>query len=532
MKAATWRRVRQTVQAVALLLFLYLLLGTRQGGATFLPHDLFFRLDPLAGLTAMLAGRRWIASLALGGVTLLLTLVLGRVWCGWLCPLGTLLDWTWLRRPRADEPDLRVGWRGVKHFLLFTILFAALLGSLTLLVLDPITLLFRTVTAAALPPLNSLITAAETALYRFGPLQAPLEAFDRLVRGRLLVVEQPFFQQNLLLALVFAGVLALNAIRPRFWCRYLCPLGALLGLFSKAAWLRHVVDEAACTACARCVRACPTGTIEPGRNFAADPAECTLCLDCLESCPTNAISFRGQWGWAEWRRYDPSRRQVLASLGAAVAGVGLLRSAPAARREHPHLIRPPGARENDLLSKCIRCGECLKICPTAGLQPSLLTSGWEGLWTPVLVSRLGYCDYSCHSCGQVCPTGAIPMLTLEEKRETVIGVAYIDESRCIPWADGCDCIVCEEMCPVPEKAIRLEEQTVVNCRGETVTVWRPRVLRDLCIGCGICEYQCPLIGEAAIRVYVPNAFNAIAISRSLPLIHAERGTGIRFEANA
>jgi len=88
MKAATWRRVRQTVQAVALLLFLYLLLGTRQGGATFLPHDLFFRLDPLAGLTAMLAGRRWIASLALGGVTLLLTLLLGRVWCGWLCPAG------------------------------------------------------------------------------------------------------------------------------------------------------------------------------------------------------------------------------------------------------------------------------------------------------------------------------------------------------------------------------------------------------------------------------------------------------------
>ena len=502
----TWRRVRQGVQLLALLLFLYLLLGTRQGGATFLPHDLFFRLDPLAGLTAMLAGRRWMASLALGGVTLLLTLGLGRVWCGWLCPLGTLLDWTRLRRPRPDDSDWPAGWRQVKHFLLFAILFAALLGNLTLLVLDPLTLLFRTVTTAALPALNALVTAAETALYRLEPLQAPLEVFDRFVRGGLLPLEQSFFQQNLLLALVFVGVLALNAIRPRFWCRTLCPLGALLGLFCKVAWLRHRVDEAACTACQRCAGVCPTGTIDAKRNFAADPAECTVCLDCLASCPTKAVSFGGRWGLAPWRRYDPSRRQVLASLGAAVAGVGLLRAAPAAGREHPHLVRPPGARENDLLNKCIRCGQCLQVCPTAGLQPSLLASGLEGLWTPVLVSRLGYCDYSCHSCGQVCPTGAIPQLTLEEKREAVIGVAYIDENRCIPWADARPCIVCEEMCPVPEKAVRLQEEQVQNAQGEWVTVKRPRVVRELCIGCGICEYQCPLNGEAAIRVYVPNEF--------------------------
>jgi MauM/NapG family ferredoxin protein len=202
---------------------------------------------------------------------------------------------------------------------------------------------------------------------------------------------------------------------------------------------------------------------------------------------------------------------VLASAGAAVAAVGLLKAAPAARREHPHLIRPPGARDSELLSKCIRCGACLKVCPTSGLQPSLLTAGWAGLWTPVLVSRLGYCDYSCHSCGEVCPTGAIPKLTLEEKRAEIIGVAYIDENRCIPWADGRDCIVCEEMCPLPEKAIVLEDQVSVDWQGEAVTVRRPRVIRERCIGCGICEYQCPLNGEAAIRVYVPNEFEALPV---------------------
>jgi MauM/NapG family ferredoxin protein len=503
--------VRQLVQAAALLLFLYLLLAARQGFATFLPQDLFFRLDPLAGLTAMLAGRRWIGSLVLGGATLLLTVALGRVWCGWVCPLGTLLDWTQLPQVRASSGGMRAGWRRVKHFLLFAMLFSALLGSLTLLVLDPLTLLFRTVGASALPALNAIVTAAETTLYRFGPLQAPLEVFDGLVRGWLLAYEQPFFQQNLVLALVFAAVLGLNAVYPRFWCRALCPLGALLALVSKLSWLRHRLDNAACTSCERCVRVCPTGAIEANRGFAADTAECTVCLDCQVACPAEAISFGGSWALERWPAHDPSRRQLLTSAGVAVAGVGLLRAAPSARREGPHLVRPPGARENDLLSKCIRCGVCLKVCPTAGLQPSLLAAGWEGLWTPLLVSRLGYCDYSCHSCGEMCPTGAIPSLTLEEKRHTVIGQAYIDQNRCLPWADGLDCVVCEEMCPVPDKAIRLEEHTIVDGRGESIKVLRPQVMRELCIGCGICEYQCPLNGPAAIRVYVPSELSAPVI---------------------
>jgi ferredoxin len=96
-------------------------------------------------------------------------------------------------------------------------------------------------------------------------------------------------------------------------------------------------------------------------------------------------------------------------------------------------------------------------------------------------------------------------LTLEEKRQQVIGHAYIDENRCIPWADHQDCIVCEEMCPVPDKAIKLETVDVVTPDGELVTVQRPHVVRERCIGCGICEYKCPVNGEAAIRVYVPSA---------------------------
>ncbi len=149
---------------------------------------------------------------------------------------------------------------------------------------------------------------------------------------------------------------------------------------------------------------------------------------------------------------------------------------------------------------CMHCTDagCIKVCPTGVLQPSV--SNWEGLWTPRLHTRLGYCDYSCNACGQVCPTGAITLLTLQDKQQKVIGKAVIDEKLCIPFAEGRDCIVCEEMCPIPEKAIVLEDKTVVNSAGLLTSVRQPRVIRRLCTGCGICEYKCPLNGESAIQI--------------------------------
>jgi ferredoxin len=184
-----------------------------------------------------------------------------------------------------------------------------------------------------------------------------------------------------------------------------------------------------------------------------------------------------------------------------VAGISLFRSDVVARRGHPLLIRPPGAREDELLSRCIRCAECSRACPTSAIQPAITEAGLEGLWTPVLVPRIGYCDYSCNACGQVCPVQAIPRLSLQQKRQHVIGKACIDRNQCIPWADFRPCIVCEEMCPVPDKAIELEQLEVQNGEGQWVTLQRPHVIRDRCIGCGICEYKCPVNGEAAIRVY-------------------------------
>jgi ferredoxin len=185
-------------------------------------------------------------------------------------------------------------------------------------------------------------------------------------------------------------------------------------------------------------------------------------------------------------------------MGVALAGVE-----PITRRQPATLIRPPGATLTDFSALCIRCSACVRVCPTQGLQPSLFEGGLQDLMTPRLVPRLGYCSYSCSACGQVCPTGAIPELVLEEKQHTPIGLARVDRDRCLPWAYNIPCIVCEEVCPVADKAIWLEEVEAVNAQGETVLLQRPRVIKELCNGCGICEYQCPMGGESAVRVYAP-----------------------------
>jgi len=503
MSGVQWHHLRQVVQYLSLALYFYLFLATVQWVSAFVPVDLFFRLDLLAALTSMLAGRSFPLKFAPAGLILLLTLALGRAWCGWLCPLGTVLDLVRFRHARGGRPHLSLDWRGAKYLVLFVILLGALLANQTAIILDPITILTRTLATVVMPGLNLAVTLVERTLYPVHLLRGPLDVMQGLLRGVILPHRQGFFQANVLIALMFVGILSLNWVAERFWCRYLCPLGALLALISKVSWLRRVVGPG-CNRCRYCVHDCTMGSTDPARDFASDPGECILCMSCLAACPQQVSSFQGRWGRGEWREYDPSRRQLLAALGMSLAGVALMGTEPTARRDHPHLVRPPGAREVDFLARCIRCGKCMKVCPTSGLQPSLLEGGWEGWWTPVLVSRLGYCDYGCNKCGQVCPSGAIPPLSLETKREMVIGHAYIDRSRCIPWVDNRNCIVCEEMCPVPQKAVKLEEVEIEDEWGEPMILLRPWVRHDLCIGCGICEYQCPLGGQAAIQVQVPS----------------------------
>jgi len=397
-----------------------------------------------------------------------------------------------------------------------------LLGSLAWMILDPLTLLERSLTHSLFPALDWLVTRFEFTLYRLFPASGGLlVAFESRVRP-LVLPDVPIPRAApFLFAIIFSAVIGLNWIAPRFWCRYLCPLGGLLGLVSKFSLIRRHVRQAAepgtshkaCTACQLCTVRCPTGTIDPGRDFASDPAECTLCLDCLDACPRRAVEFTPVLQVAPRLPYDPDRRAVLTSLAAAAFSTALLGSGWLHLRRNPARIRPPGvldSLEDDGgdMPGCIRCGACLQACPTSGLQPALNEAGLEGLWTPVLVPRLGYCDYSCSACGQVCPVGAIPALDLETKRQQILGKAYIDRHRCLAWADGIECIVCEEMCPLPEKAITWDEG--ISLPGKS-PLQRPVVERERCIGCGICEYKCPLPGPAAIRVFAAETETSLGI---------------------
>ena len=166
------------------------------------------------------------------------------------------------------------------------------------------------------------------------------------------------------------------------------------------------------------------------------------------------------------------------------------RPGPAAR------LRPPGALpEAEFMRRCIRCGNCMKVCPTNVLTPSPIGHGVGGAWSPILDLRHGYCEYQCNLCGQVCPTEAIANLPIEKKKKARIGIAVFDKEICLPYAKAQDCIVCEEHCPVPQKAIRLRKKMI---KGKIVM--QPIMDNKLCIGCGICEFKCPTAPDKGIIV--------------------------------
>ena len=491
---------RQASQAVILLLFLYLFLQTESKGANELgtPVKLFLDADPLLWLTTLLATRSPERFWSLALITVVATVLLGRVFCGWICPLGTLHDLAGRLGGSRRRP---LGWFQVKYLLLLFILAASLFTLQPAGLLDPLSLTIRSFALALYPAFSHAVSAFFDTLYaaELPGVTELSEALYGILKKTVLPFRPPQFGQAFFLGALFLGILGLNLRERRFWCRYLCPLGALLGLCSRWSLLQRSVSEG-CDDCGACTAACPAAERKTA-DGKGKVSECLVCMNCDDLCPQNAVRFG--FSRKPAAALDLGRRRVVAALAAGAVAVPLVRITPLAKAPaaDPLLIRPPGARaEADFLRRCVKCGECMKVCLTGGLQPTLLEAGLEGLWTPLLVPRIGYCEYNCTLCGQVCPTGAIEQLTSEDKAKVKIGLAMIDPGRCLPYAHGVPCLVCQEVCPTPKKAIWLEEATVVTVAGKKGVIKQPHVDLELCIGCGICETQCPVRGRPAIAV--------------------------------
>ena len=504
------RSLRRFVQLASLILFGMLLVLTRYGGTDELawPVRLYLDIDPLVLLGTLLSARvvpvAFLAALAV----LLLTTVVGRAFCGWICPLGALNQLAGhlvVRRPGKERAVRRYGpAHRLKFGVLAGLLVASALGLQWVGLLDPISLTIRSLSLAVGPAVELGAREGFDGLYDTGldPVRWVSEPVYRLAKRTVLSFEQPAFRQAPLIGLLFVAILGLNLVRPRMWCRYVCPLGALLGAVSRFGSLRLRMNQGECDSCGLCTVRCPSGA-EPEKVAEGQwrPAECYVCGNCTATCEKGLGFVFGRPMTGDVAGVDAGRRNVLVGAAAGLVVAPLTRVPTLRALPHPELIRPPGSLpEREFLARCVRCGECMKVCLTGGLQPTWSEAGVEGLWTPVLVPRIGYCEYNCTLCGQVCPTGAIAELTVEEKQKVHIGTAFVDPGRCLPIAMGVECVVCEEHCPTSPKAIQLVEVQVVGPDGSLRTAKRPVVDTDLCNGCGICETRCPVTDLRAIRI--------------------------------
>jgi ferredoxin len=506
--------VRRAAQAVFLGLFLWLLLVACRPeavhpapGASFRQTrgvEAFLMMDPLAGLSAALAGRTVLSGLAWTGVILALGLVLPRAFCGYVCPTGTIIDLfdRAIARRIPHRRARRRWWAAARYLLLIAALVAAAAGVSVAGFLAPIPLLTR-----------GLVFLA-------GPGQ---------VAGR---EDWPLASLNDVGALLAVGLLALvvgvGIFGPRFWCRCLCPSGAILSLAGRAAPMPRNVDSR-CIRCGACLEACSFDAI--GSDYSTRAGRCTACQTCGGACPTGAIAFADKRERPKTPAAadasagaDISRRSFLAgALTSAAAGLaaGMYfrpnQAAQAAGNHRPSAmppVRPPGSLPEGRFGQlCVRCGQCVKVCPTGVLEPIGVEGGPWGLWTPQAVADRAGCRPDCNRCGQVCPTGAIRNLPLEEKRAARMGLAVVNTRTCLPHAGLAECLECRSVCLSAGynaiEVVRVHAEVDANdLPVEDSGLSAPVLRAENCVGCGLCQARCrkvtvrqkSTLTEPAIRV--------------------------------
>jgi len=450
----------------------------------FVPAEIYLYADPLTSLTTSIAGRYPGISLIGLAAVFVASLIWPRGFCAYVCPLGTavdLFDWAIGSRMRRFSLSTRGAWANTKYWLLTATLVAALFGVL----------------------LSGFFAAIPVATRGFvlllGSAQLGLQKNWGMVR--------PPSVEYVLSVLLFLSILGLGLLGRRFWCRYVCPSGATFSLFSLFRLREREVSDS-CISCGKCLEVCPFDAING--DFSTRPLDCALCGACRDACPVGAIAHVGRTRSAPVQAIGrpagrvESRRELLLAAGAgalsaAAIRLGWLDLFVKKRR----FLRPPGSvREEQFLDLCIRCGECFKVCPGPVLHPAGIEGGVEALWTPVAVPSWAGCHQDCNFCGEVCPTGAIRPLAIEEKRKTHMGLAVVDTRTCLPHRGEQDCDLCFQECQAAGySAIEMREITLetgdLSGSGlsaldieEAGRILAPFVERDACVGCGLCEYRC------------------------------------------
>jgi len=527
------------------------------------PVNWFLQLDPLAAVGTILTTHTLYWPLLWAMVTVVLTIIFGRFFCGWVCPFGSIHHFTGFLANRTKKTCEKIQLnkyrkaQSIKYFVLIVFLFMAafpsIAATLQIGLLDPIPLVSRSFNLVLLPIFDNSTSFTS--------------------------VMKRFYEGAWLIFAIFSAAILLNFLIPRFYCRFICPLGALFGIIDRFAVWRIGKKAKECINCKLCERYCEGGC-EPAGNMRI--SECVLCFNCLDICKDDLIAYQTVPSLAgEIPNPDISRRGFVLSLAGGLLAVPAMRlSNKLGSNWHHSVIRPPGSlAEAEFLKRCIKCGQCMRICPSNVIQPAGFEGGLENLWTPVLNNRIGSsgCQLNCVACGHICPTSAIRPMTLDEKHGTGsfaaagairLGTAFLDRNRCLPWSMGKPCIVCEENCPVSPKAIYVHEyfdtvrdgvltikkatdrmiETVeaamvpgkfatgdyycaiqglehrkITANTENsieisssekfveipaggskieiqVRLQRPFVDIEKCIGCGICEHECPVSGIKAIRV--------------------------------
>ncbi|MFP4650530.1 MAG: 4Fe-4S binding protein [Desulfobacterales bacterium] len=489
---------RRTAQAACLVIFLLTLAVSGRIAAS----DLFLRMDPALVGAAALAGRSLMWTFLPALVVVISALVFGRIFCGYICPMGTTIDAAdacFTRRRKTSGTKEGISPR-LKYYILAFAAGSALAGVTFAFWVAPLSLITRFYGLVIYPVVLLVSNTAVSTVY-------PIASFMDFRALMFAEIPTPRYATQIFVLLFFAAVFAAAKFSPRFWCRYLCPSGALLALASKKPLIRRRVSPE-CNLCGICARGCPMGAIDPESPENTAHAECITCRKCAQVCPKDAVAF--STGPSETidspEPVSPGRRRFLYSglAGAGTAAVALTGLNVVATDESEkgvvspaRLLRPPGALpEPEFLAACVRCGQCMAACPTNTLQPIWFSAGLLAVFSPSVTPRRKYCDPNCTACGHVCPTDAIQALSQKERIWAKIGTAVIYRQQCLAWEYKKSCMVCDEACPYD--ALEFEKRPDLPYPV-------PHVIEDKCSGCGHCEHACPVYNQAAIVVTPMNS---------------------------